>query len=139
MLISVKLFFKNNSINILPKNKHEELIKNIWNLFSKYEWFDDLLQDVGPNTPMNFTVKCKYPIDIDKYPTRYDSSFIKYTWDGRKELSVDEACEKFIQKYKQENWFDSAYVKYNMINVVLKMRKNKLLDLYENHPIRYSY
>ena len=138
MLIPASSFFDYET-GVTPKTPFNEVVKNIFIEFDKYPWFDSIYVDIHKNEQNIFVIKCRYKIDVDQFPDRHDAYQIKYTWEGKRDLTIQEACEKFIERYGKENWFNSIEIINNeYLSVTINGRKNKRFDFYENYPIQYG-
>lgn len=140
MLIPTSLIFPNIPGKI-PKTDNDVTIQNLYYIFAKEPWYEELYQDISPNKRTSYTIKCKYPICPDCQPSLFEGYQLKFTWDGREQLSLDEAVEKFRKKFRKEQWFhDVKSLDNNWIEVTISrwLNPNHRFDYYENWPVQYG-
>ena len=139
MLIPVTSFFDYET-GVLPKTQTNELLNNINIMFKTSPWFKEIYFDVVPNRQNIIVIKCKWEVDVDELPSRYDAHQIKYIWDGKKDLTIEEARDKFLERYGNESWFHSIEINEDgkSFEITTNGMKHKKFDFYENFPVGYG-
>ena len=124
-----------------PKTDNQVILKNLWMEFHKKPWYGKIYQDVATTRRRSYSIKCKYPIDTDEQPSLFEGYQLKFFWEGKEDLTIEQAAKKFRCRYGRKNWFHSIdVVDGKWLSVTLKswLNVNNRFDYYENYPVQYG-
>lgn len=138
MLIPIENLIS-NPMHGQPKTRDYEIFQNIYRQVSKFPWFKQLYMDQKKNGGrFEIVVETRGPMNMDIIPSSYDGYKVRYIWDGKKDLSIEEALNKYATKHSKDPWFISAKIEHGQIWVKMKYLQHNLPDFYEDHEIRFS-
>lgn len=140
MLIPIEEIMPNVNIRV-PKTDNEVILKNLWLVFHKEPWFYKIYEDVTSTRRKSYAIKCKYQIDVDEQPSLFEGYQLKFFWEGKVDLTIEQAKEKFEKRYRKKNWFHSIeIINGKWLSVTLKswLNVNHRFNYYENFPVQYG-
>ena len=128
-----------------PKTQAQEIVSHLRRKYRHEPWFSDIRINVQPNKNLIVYVWCNHEIDDTFMPHMELGYRIKYWWEHKKQIDLEEAEKCFVNKFKNENWFISCKANklFKTLTVTSSQYPNRNIkvfpDVYKDYNVDYRY